>query len=457
MFRFSAPLFFLYIVLFLSCSSTKQVTTNYEAEPVVPLPDLFSYININYKIKKEGITDTLNTVIDTVFATPIINPEYEITTKLKRTGDVKVEMQNRSFMITLPVDVEVYKKTFIKEFKAFGTLELNIVSDIDVTKNWVLITKTKLVDHTWIKRPKIDLGLINLPIETLSNIILKKIKGEIESSIDESIKQSYDMPAIMRLVAQYTFTPFEMDSVYGGWIQMVPDSTFISSAKNTTYYTEGKISLKTRMNLTSYKPTANYSSVLPVFNWKDNIKDSSLVKLILEFHYDHLASIAKKDVVGKVFQEGDKKIEILDVYIGKKSGKLQVITKVKGSFNGELSIMGNPKYNKLTGDLYLTNIEVSVKSGNVLHKAAVWLLQGKIRNELEKMTHISINQYLATAQNSVDEQVKLMNKKYKFDLNIKLGSINIEDMILRPDRINTYVAMKMRLDTKLDNLYFFQN
>jgi hypothetical protein len=247
-----------------------------------------------------------------------------------------------------------------------------------------------------------------------------------------------------------------MDSVYGGWMQMVPDSTCISSAKNTLQYTEGKISLKARMNLTSYKPTANYSSVLPVFNWNENIKDSSLIKLILELHYEHLTAIARKNVVGKVFQEGDKKIEILNVNIGKKSNRLEVVTSVKGSFNGNLSVMGIPKYNPQTGDLYLTNIDVSVKTGNVLHKAAAWLLQGKIRSELEKMTHIYINQYLETAQKSVDAQVDIMNKQYKFDLKVKLGSINIEDMILRPDRINAYIALKMKLDTKLDNLYFFQ-
>lgn len=448
---------FSFLILF-SCTSTKQIAQSPpQGEEIMTLPDLHSYININYKIKKNGITDTFNTVMDTIFKTPFYNAENDITTKLKRIGDVQVDIQNKSFLILLPIDVEVEKKTFIKDFKAKGSLELSIVSDLSINKNWQLSTVTKLVDHTWTKKPKLELGIFNLPIETLSNIILKRIKREIEFNIDQSIKASYDLPAIMKQVAAYTFVPFELDSVYGGWMQMVPDSTYMSSVKNTTFYSEGKISITSKMNLTSIKPSAYNNNVLPPFSWKENIKDSSLVKLILELRYDHLATIAKDKFIGQTFEEGDKKIEVLDVNIDKKDGKLQVATKVKGSLNGEISVTGIPRYNSTTGILYLTDTHVSLKTGNILHKAGVWLLQGKIRKELEKMTQFPLAEQFKTAQNQVDDQVKLMNKKYKFDLKVSLGSINIEQMILRPDRINAYIGMKMRFDTKLDNLYFFQD
>ncbi|MFM2392903.1 MAG: hypothetical protein RLZZ546_885, partial [Bacteroidota bacterium] len=196
---------------------------------------------------------------------------------------------------------------------------------------------------------------------------------------------------------------------------------------------------------------------IPSFAWNDKLKDSSLVKLLMEIEYDHLTQVARKNFVGQVFTEGDRSIQILDVRVGKKDGKLQVSTDVKGSFNGTLSVMGKPIFDKSKGMLYTENIEVNVKTGNVLHSAAAWLLKGKIKSKLDEMMHFPINENIKTLQLQVDDLVKELNKKYKMELNVKLGSIDIDNIILRPDRANAYVSINLKLSTVLNSLYMFQD
>jgi hypothetical protein len=177
----------------------------------------------------------------------------------------------------------------------------------------------------------------------------------------------------------------------------------------------------------------------------------------MEIEYDHLTQVARKNFVGQVFTEGDRSIQILDVRVGKKDGKLQVSTDVKGSFNGTLSVMGKPIFDKSKGMLYTENIEVNVKTGNVLHSAAAWLLKGKIKSKLDEMMHFPINENIKTLQLQVDDLVKELNKKYKMELNVKLGSIDIDNIILRPDRANAYVSINLKLSTVLNSLYMFQD
>ncbi|MBK8112296.1 MAG: DUF4403 family protein [Saprospiraceae bacterium] len=171
--------------------------------------------------------------------------DYNASVKLKRNGNVLVEFQGKSALVTIPIQVNLLKKTFIKDFKANGNLEMTFISNFDISKDWKLSTSTLMTDHKWTKKPTIDLGIVDLPIETLANFVIRKTRGEMEKNIDASMATEYNLPLIIQEVAKYTLTPFELDSIYGGWFQMVADSAFLTPAGNTKSYIEGKISLKT--------------------------------------------------------------------------------------------------------------------------------------------------------------------------------------------------------------------
>lgn len=440
------------------CSSSKK-TSEIQVEPdYFVAPDLNSTININYKIKKQSLTDTFNFVMDAMMKEELKFDDYNATIKLKRIGNVLVEFQGKSAMVTLPLQVDIVKKTFIKDFKATGNLEMTFLSNFDIQKDWVLKTETMLMEHKWTKKPAIDLGILNLPIETLANFVIRKTRTDMEKNIDNSMKEEYNLPLIIKEVAKYTLTPFELDSIYGGWFQMRADSAFLTPAVNTKNYIEGKISLKTQVNLSSGKPGMDQFKIkTPPFAWKDKVRDSSLIQLIMELDYSHLQNVAKKNFEGKKFSEAGKTIEIVNIEVGKSSGRLQLAVDVKGSFNGKLILLGIPSFDKSKSLLYGDQVEISVKTGNVLHKAASWLLKGKIKNELVKMLHFNIAENLNQVQEQVNKNVADMNKKYKMELKADIGSVVIDNMALRPEKINAYISVKLWLGTTLDNLFLFQN
>lgn len=459
---FASNLFLFLITLPLcvsvSCSGSKKLNETAPEPDYFVAPDLRSTININYKIKKQTLTDTFNFVMDEMMKEDLKFDEYGATVKLKRYGNVLVEFQGKSALVTIPVQVNLVKKTFIKDFRANGNLEMTFISNFDISKDWKLSTSTIMTDHRWTKKPTIDLGIVDLPIETLANFVIRKTRGEMEKNIDASMAAEYNLPLIIQEVAKYTLTPFELDSVYGGWFQMVADSAYLTPAGNTKSYIEGKISLKTQVNVSSSRPKEEtFKAKVPPFAWKDLVRDSSLIQLIMELDYDHMTRVARKNFAGVKFTEGGKTIEVLDVAVGKNRGKLQLTVTVKGSFNGKLILEGIPAFDKAKSLLYGSNVEVSVKTGNVLHKAASWLLKGKIKSELDKMLQFNITEHLDKVQEQVNQNVLAMNKKYKMELRADIGSIIVDNIALRPDRVNAFISVKLWLGTTLDSLFLFQN
>jgi hypothetical protein len=128
----------------------------------------------------------------------------------------------------------------------------------------------------------------------------------------------------------------------------------------------------------------------------------------------------------------------------------------KGDFNGELVLLGLPAFDKQQNLLYGKDIDVQVKTGNVLHKAASWLLKGKIKSELDKMLHFNLSEEMVNLQKQVDAQVAALNNVYKVKMKVGLGSLDLTDVILRPDRANVYVGLSLKIDTTIDNLEFFR-
>jgi peroxiredoxin len=443
-----------------SCAAPKKVSTPAEAPKEVDTyvaPAIYSNININYKISKKAIQDTFQFIIDDIFKQEMIMPDYEVRTKLKRISPMSVEFTGKNVLVVLPLDVEVSKKTFLKDFKANGTLELTFTSAINIAPNWAFTTKTAMSSHKWIKKPKLDIGIINIPIETISDFVLQKTKVEIEKSIDLSMKEQFDLPLIINDMSKELLSPVQLPPAMGGWMQMQADSAYMSPVRNETFYTSGKIGVRTKMLLSSAGPEPSQNKILaPTFNWKENISDSSTLRLGTELTYSHLTQVAKTNFVGQTFADGDKKITVQDISIGKRDGKLDVTVKVAGSFNGTLSVRGVPAYNKTTKTLYANNIDISVKSGNIFTNAAAWLLEGRIRKELDKTLQINIADQLTNVQNQVNLYVSDYNKTYKTKVKVDVGNLGIDHIFVRPDRMNVFISVKAKISSTLDNLFIFQ-
>lgn len=111
------------------------------------------------------------------------------------------------------------------------------------------------------------------------------------------------------------------------------------------------------------------------------------------------------------------------------------MTDITGSVNGTLIIKGKPKYDAVNNEFYMDNIDIQLKTKNILHKAAAWIGEGKIRNEMESKMKFSINKTIEEVQKNIDTQLKVINNKYDLEMKIGIGSADVESFELKPDRL----------------------
>lgn len=446
-------LFFIISALIISgCASKKKIAETPMPPTVKKIFD--TDIVINYRLLKTGIRDTFNRAIDDVFKEKFDIPEYDIKMVLTKTKEATVEIDDKSIMVNIPVGINVEKKTFLTDFKAKGVLEMSFLTDIDLDSTWNLASNTTLSHYRWSEKPKLNVLGVNIPIEAISNKVIQQAKPEIEKSINESVKENFTLKEKMWSTVNMMTEPMTSESGLGGWVQLKPTSFLLSKIENTRSAAKGKILIRGTSNFTTYKPEYTTYNQLPKVYWDNNIPDSSTLRILSDIRMSDINVLIKENLDGRTFTADGKSITLSNIVSNCDFEKIKVVTDVAGTVNGTLIITGRPVYDPLMNGFYTKDIDISFRTKNVIHKAASWIAEGKIRKELTERMKFSIDAQLEAIQNSVNAQVAEYNKKYDMEMKIKLGSVVVESFELKPGIIDAVMKVVFLLDA---NIYDFRS
>jgi hypothetical protein len=126
--------------------------------------------------------------------------------------------------------------------------------------------------------------------------------------------------------------------------------------------------------------------------------------------YDSLGNILNQQIVGKQFDFNKgpvKKTFIIKDCKLYGSGNEKLIIKVKfsGTDDGIVYFVGKPVYDKDTHIIEVKDIDFDIKSKNTLLKAADWLFNKKIANEIGKYARFNLTSYIDTAKVNINSQL----------------------------------------------------
>lgn len=447
--------FLVLLLVVTACGSKKTSIPAAPAPADIPV-NLSTDIVINYRLDKAGLRDTFNRAIDDALKGNFDIPDYDIKMTLSKARPATVEIEGKNLLVVVPVTVNLEKSTFLADLKAKGTMEMNFITDVDIDSVWNVKTATSLSYHRWIEKPKLSVGAINIPIQTISDIALSKTKYLIEQGINESVNSNMDVKQKMKENMKMFDQPMRFDTSISAWLNIKPEKFFINKVKNSKLYAEGKVSIKGTSTFSTYKPQAfAVSKNLPRVYWNESIPDSSVFRLAADIKTSDINPVLKANLDGKTFSTGDKSITLSNIITNCDYEFLRVITDVQGAANGTLVIKGKPVYDKVANGFRMENIDIQFKTKNVLHKAAAWIAEGKIRQELEEKLTFNINETIRDVQKSIDNQLADFNKKYDLDMKLGLGSVGVESFKLKPGQIEAVMVTRFYLEVGIRDLRSF--
>ena len=468
--------FSIIVLTSLSCSTKKNVKKRPVYEPVkvetsvgllpqgpedIDLEMKRSQVNLQYSIDKGTIADTFNNLLDTLLeGNGFYVEEYKMQVNLKKVEKANIEIEGKSVLINFPLEILATKETILQDVEATGQIYLTIASEVDISSDWVISTQTDLIDYHWIEQPKLKLGRMSVGVERLMDLIIDKTKDKVVSEIDSSIAENVQFKDQILSFADLIAKPITLDPTGGIRLFIKVDSVGMSSVLNAVDWTKGFISFEGEAEIRSkaaeVEKNAEGLNILttPVFKWLPQSfgNGSSNLFFGIELGMEQINETINQQFSGQRFSEGSHEVTIGNLELRGLDEKLGIIADLSGSYEGQVFISAKPVYNVKRQTFASSDIEINLLTKNVLHKALGWMLQGRIKRELDQLLQISIKDQLERVQASMNEKIDQLNAQGGAEIQAELEDLQIEEFRFSQEMIHANIQVPMVLGIKILNL-----
>ncbi|MGL5111479.1 MAG: DUF4403 family protein [Flavobacterium sp.] len=413
---FFVSILLLIVVLLASCSTANKIATlKPEADDAIPLvyESDPSYINLPVTIKLKDIENKTNALLNGLIyednaidsddieikvwkeaPITISNAHQGTTEKIKTVLPLKVWVKYRIGTKKLGVELYTYK-----EFNLNGVVTLN--SEVNLN-NWRMQTKTELKSLDWKESPTMLVLGKNVPITYLINPAVSLFRSKIEKKIDESIEKSMDFKPNVLEALEKVCTPFEISQAYSTWLRITPLEVYTTNArlKNDTFVLE--MGMKCNMEtIIGAKPSSKYDKNKIVLKPVAQIPQQINTNIAAVSTYLEASKLMTKNFSGQVFGSGSKKVNVQNVNLWHKNGKMVVALDILGSVNGTIYLTGIPQYNEKTKEIYFDKLDYVLDTKDKLIRTASWLAQGLVVRKIEASCRYSIQPNLEEGKKSM--------------------------------------------------------
>lgn len=380
-----------------------------------------SSINFPLKISFQKLENLTNTALDNqlfIDSSYLDNENDQFKCTVWKNGDIKIShVKNNVLKIDVPLKVWANKGIGTLGVYNYQSTEFQLIMKFQmvytITPDWKLKTKTIQNGYTWIQKPVLEIAKIKIPITNIVEKSLNEKQAIYASNIDVQMNKFIDLKRDVLAVWNKLKTPEKVSEQYKTWLKFTPISIecapFIQDKSSINSTIKLNLISETFMSDT---PPLNIDTIdIPKMNVVQLNPSDFELYTTAHIPFTEANLVCKKKFIGQnyEFKDGKYKIKIVDISLSAMNNKLLIDLDITGSYKGKMLILGTPFYNDSTKLVKLKNVEISLKTKNLLIKLYDWLFNGQIEHSFESSFEIPTEEninYSKQCTNTCLNQVK---------------------------------------------------
>jgi len=448
-------------ILFFGCSTTQKIASlKPEPDDASPLiyDNTVSYINMPIQIKLRDVENKINSTLTGLIYEDSNIEDDDIAIKIWKQAPIQLDNINGKIKTLLPLKAQVKYRIgtnklgvdlyTTKEFMFNGTI--NLLSEVNLS-NWKLNTKTQFKSLDWNESPSVIVLGKSVPITYLVNPALHFFKEKMEKSIDDAIEKSMDFKPNVLDALEKICTPFQMSESYESWLRVVPVELYTTDAKLQKETIAFEMGMKCTMEtLVGQKPLSQFNRSKIVLKAVSKMPEHVSANIVAISTYADASKIMTKNFAGQEFGSGSKKIQVQNVSLWHKNGKMIIALDVLGSVNGTIYLNGFPQYNDTTKEIYFDQLDYVIDTKSTLIKTANWLAQGYILRKIQESCRYSIVPNLEEGKSSMQKYLKNYSPMPGVFVNGSLKDIQFQKIQLTNKAIIAFIKVNGDVSIAVD-------
>ncbi|WP_345026656.1 DUF4403 family protein [Ravibacter arvi] len=386
--------------------------------------------------------------------------------KVWKLGNIKIEAVGNHFLFDMPLKIwasagykfsplgytlEGYKDT---EFK----LRVKLISEISFSKDWQLVSQTRVDSYDWITEPSVSVAGFSIPIKGMISRLLNKNAAKITRAIDKAVRENIHFKDKIEAAWGLAQEPVKVSEAYHTWLINSPESVEAQLPNAHDGYLNLNVGIKgfTQTIISSIPPVRSTVVKLPPLKIVDNLPQLFNIGLISSISYEEASKMAEEYFRDKTYYFSGKKysVRIKEIELYGQEDHLIIKAGLLGSITGNVYLRGVPQFDPVTKSVYLDQLEYDLDTRSVLIKAANWLLHGKFLRMMREAMVFPVGKEM----DSLTESVRTTMAEHVISEGIVLkGSLNeaVPDKInLTPGHIYTVIRATGKLDLHVQKINY---
>lgn len=386
----------------------------------------------------------------------------DVMVRIWKAGTIKLQAYNEFLKYDVPIRIWASYRwracdacPAIEKSTDFN-INVAFTSKLMVNPDFTFNTQTFPSGFNFVTKPKLDFGVVKIPITAIVEPIVKEQLADVGSEIDTEIAASFNFSKEIDSVWRTLHEPQLIDSIYKAWLKITPSDIFLSPIRGNSERIRITLGFKGLFEfIIGQKPPVLKTNPLPVLKTSEKTEQdfSFFIESFIDFETaTELARMHVKDSIMEL--AAGKKVKIDDIEFLGLNDKVFTRVDLSQSINGSVYFMGTPAYDSVQKTIYFNDFDFDIKSKNALIKTAKWLLHGTLKNIIEKQFNYSIADDLTSARNSITALLKGYDFDKIFTLKGKLEKLDIYDIITEPQGLRIIINCTGKAQMKFNSLAF---
>ena len=349
-----------------------------------------------------------------------------------RTGPAAVSAADNFVYLTLPVQL-TFGNSFYESYPLRAGLRFKI--RISVTPDWRLKTElyyTGLSDNL---ADTINLGPLSLKPKNMVENITQPVQRLLAPIIDAKVNESFQLRSKVSRLWQKAFSPMLVSKEFSAWLKLTPEKIVMSplvTANNRILLSVGII---TGAAITvGPKPDAAPIKPLPPVQQLPAFDNRFHIQLATDIFLADLVTALNPVLLDKTFGD-DRKITVKSFNLKGEDGKLVVTLTATGDFNGEITVLAKPVYNRQNNSLTFENVDFDTRNADWLISAGSWLFSSSIRTTIKTKLDAAVVEQLEKSRLKANTALSSVHVAEHLNLRGAVTSLSLGEVTVLIDRL----------------------
>lgn len=368
---------------------------------------------------------------------------HGVSMKLKRRGGVQLHTSGSTIEIKSASDIEVSKEMGLFSSEITGSIDIDISLEYDVSENFHLTMRSDITGHSWIEKPRLELGVLNVSVEKLTELALNHYESLITGRIDQSLRDRIRLREVIEsqlMHLQNRLTDYER---FGLRLYIRPKRLMMERPVSVGEY------IHVKGGLIMDAEIAESDDLQPSdihFQWLAAAAEGSLSFIDLKIS-EHTAlqfvmdQLADQDI-------GGKPVDVVSASVQMTSDTLAIHTKISSPIKADVHVSGVPSYAASDQQLDLEEADVRVEAESLLYRISAPLVNKFVEAKINDFFPVGLAPFLALIKQALEkEEVRSEGIAAVFHLDdIRMAGLAFEQGCIKGKVQLTNAAVKISVD-----------